>query len=282
MRRKIFLLFGTIVLIFCLLLAIASCVSSDNDTSVDIKDEDSSIDIKDEDASLETENNTTSTQQPDHDHIYELMVLLAPTCGVEGKQAYVCVICGKKQHETGIEALQHNYQFSSELSVPATCTSGGKRTEYCNKCGGIKVDEAVWKARGHSWIDKTTCDSSTNELIITPHCTMCQLVSAYEFRYKINDVVKLVPAGNYYLFGDLDYILGVGDHQQNVAKAPYYGVYCCDGYLLILRNTKSFGYYGEYASSQSPLEFYTSRGCNVVYEADITITEDGRIVVLPS
>ena len=232
-----------------------------------------------QDSHIETETTTSiDVQMPDHYHLYELMVISPPSCGVEGKQAYVCAICGELQHETSIAALPHNYQHSDILSTRQTCTTDGKEVYYCISCGCTQ--EEVLKATGHKWYTEAKCDSNTNEIVIEPYCTVCHSVSAYDFRYKINDVGKLVRVPSTgHLFGDLDYII-VGGTQMS--KAPYYGVYCNDGYLLIVRSTQKVVVddFSVGSLMSDPLRFYTSRGCTVVFEVNISITTDGRIQIV--
>lgn len=222
------------------------------------------------------DNNSMDILDPDHDHIYELKVLAQASCGVEGKQAYVCVACGKQQYVTSIAALSHNYQYNSELSVASTCSSMGKTVEQCTNCGGTK--EETFRALGHEWTDITTHDSNANELIIKTHCTRCWFTSTQTYQYKINDVVKLVvrEITSNSLYGDLDYTYVSDRGYENVLKAPYYRVDCDGTYVFIVRNTKSFQAYSQYNSMNTSLiDFYKSQGCTVVYKA--RITADGRL-----
>lgn len=271
MKRRAALLFGLFLLIFSVCLVITSCGASEKNPNAESNKSEapSSADVETGDA------DSMDTQVLDHYHLYELMVLVHPSCGVEGKQAYVCVICGKQQHETSIAALPHNYKHSDILSAQPTCSTDGKNVEYCSTCGCTQ--EEVLTAKGHSWSPQASCDSNTNELVVTPYCTRCKLWSTYEYRYKVNDVKKLSKKGS--LFGELDYIMGYGDSSTNMLKAPYYGVYCHSTYLLIVRSTKSIGSYQPSSSilNDSPLNYYKAQGCTVLLEADISITADGRI-----
>lgn len=226
-----------------------------------------------------TASTTTTNKEDNHDHVYFLVITVAPSCGVEGKQAYVCDICGKKQCETSIDALQHNYKYSSELSIAPTCTTSGKKVEHCYNCGQNK--EELWAATGHEWHTKSSCDSTTNELVITPYCTRCPLVSQNTYRYKVNDVTKLT-SGSHNIFGELDYTIHGDKGNATILKAPYYAVYCNATYLLIARSAKSIaGYEPDGAVNSSPLNYYISRGCTIVYEADIYIDEYGTIKTMP-
>ena len=270
MRRKIVLRFWLLLLTFILCLAVVSC-------DLDRFKTDTSNSGDKQDSPIETEADTRmDIPVPDHDHIYELTVLEQPSCGVEGKQAYVCVICGKTQHETIIAAWEHNYQYSTVLSVPPTCSSSGRNVEHCNNCGDNK--EETLKALGHEWTDITTHDSNANELIIKAHCTRCWLTSTQTSRYKIDDVVKLVvrEITSNSLYGDLDYTYVSDRGYENVLKAPYYRVDCDGTYIFIVRNTKSFQAYSPYNNINTrPMDFYKSQGCTVVYKA--SIAADGRL-----
>lgn len=273
MQRQIVHWFGLLLLIFTLCLAMASC-----ELGIDGETDASKGDGK-QDFSLETEASTSmDIQTPDHDHIYELRVLVPSSCSVEGIQAYVCVICGKQQHITNIAVLPHNYQRSDTLSVWPTCTTDGEEVYRCKNCGYTQAE--VQEARGHMWRTKTTCDSNTNEIIITPYCTICQFVSASGYRYKINDAKKLIfqkgqiaEYGGHHSSGDIiiEYYL----------RAPYYAVFCSDAYLLIVRNTEHFAWCSEFTSSNGAKGYYTRLGCTVIYETNISITTDGRIQILP-
>ena len=259
MQIKIVHWFGLLLLIFALCLGVTSCNSLDE-----------------EEAFSEKDSSSEYIKTPEHDHIYELMMLEPPSCGVEGKQAYVCVICEKKQHETSIAAWEHTYQYSATLSVDPTCTSPGKKVEQCNNCGGAK--EETFDALGHEWTDITTYDSNTNELIIKAHCTRCWFTSTQTSRYKINDGVKLVvrEITSNSLYGDLDFTYVSNKGYENVLKAPYYRVDCDGTYVFIVRNTKSFQAYSSYNNVNTrPMDFYRSQGCTVVYKA--SITTDGRL-----
>lgn len=211
---------------------------------------------------------------PDHDHIYELKVLVPPSCGVAGTQAYVCVICGKLQHETSVAALPHNYKRNDTLSAWPTCTTAGKGVYCCSTCGCTQ--EEVLGAIGHRWRTKITCNSNTNELIITPYCMVCHFVSTSEYKYRVNDAEKLIH--------QKDQIAEYsGHHSSNgiitgyYLRAPYYAVYCSDTYLLIVRNAEHFLWCSEFTSSDGAIGYYTRLGCTVVYETHISITADGRI-----
>ena len=131
-------------------------------------------------------------------------------------------------------------------------------------------------AKGHQWRTKSTCDSNTNELIVTPYCTFCQFVSPYAYRYKIDDVQELFNKNGQ--FSDLGgYMSSGGVIVEYYPAAPYYRVYCTDTYLLIVRSTSSIPNYSEFGAIGGAVGFYTSRGCTVVFETNISITADGVI-----
>lgn len=267
MKRRRVILFGLLLLTFSICLLVVSCVGSDAEShKANAPDSDDADD-----------NNSMDILVPDHDHIYELTVLVPPSCGVEGIQAYVCVICGKLQHQTSVEALPHNYKRSDILSAWPTCTTAGKSVYCCGTCGCTQSE--VLEAIGHRWRTKITCDSNTNELIITPYCTVCQFVSSNGYRYKINDVEKLIDInGQFAECGGYSSSGGVIiKYYQN---APYYRVFCTDTNLLIVRNVHSFMQYSEFGSIGDAVRYYTSCGCTVVYEANISITPDGRIQII--
>ncbi len=282
--RKSAILIAIFVIISSLVFSLAACSSSDIDeVPSQPSDNNSSGNGATGGTSEENNNpsegdNATTTQPTDHDHIYEITVLVQPSCGVEGKQVYECVICGKRQHETAIAPLatQHNYQYSSELSIAPTCTVAGKKVEHCYTCGQDK--EEVWPATGHKWHTKSSVDSNTNEIIITPYCTRCPLISQYPYKYKVSDVSKLT-AGSNGIYGELDYTI-IGDRgNATILKSPYYAVYCTAEYLLIARSSKSItGYIPDGAViNGNPLDYYKNRGCSILIETTITITADGRI-----
>ena len=264
MNKKIFYLLVSILIVFTLCLTIFHYI-------LDIDNFGTSPTYK------EDKQSTTVVQNPDHDHIYELMVIEPPSCGVAGRQAYICIICGKRQYETIVAALPHNYKRSDALSSFPTCTTDGAEVYRCITCGCAQTE--ILEAIGHRWRTKINCDSNTNELIITPYCTVCQFVSSNEYRYKINDAEKLI-----YKNGQ---IAEYGGHRSSggviveyYQKAPYYGVFCNDTYLLIVRNTEDFLWCSEFTSSDGARGYYTRLGCTVVYEATINITTDGRIQIV--
>ena len=218
-----------------------------------------------------------NTQVLDHYHLYELMVIVQPSCGVEGRQAYVCAICGNQQHETSIAALPHNYKRSDALSAYPTCTTAGEEVYRCITCGCTQAE--VLEAIGHRWRTKITCDSNTNELIITPYCTVCPFVSTSEYRYKINDAKKLIhQKGQIAEYGG--HCSSNGIITEYYQRAPYYAVFCSDTYLLIVRNTDAFLWCSEFTSSDGARGYYTRLGCTILYEANMSITTDGRIQIL--
>lgn len=284
MKRKNVFWVALLLLAAMLVFMLASC----DDASIDKPSNQPSVGgttnnadiINDSDKpnNSDKKDNETITQQPDHDHIYEITVLVQPSCGVEGKQVYECVICGKQQHETSIAPLApaHNYHYSSELSIAPTCTSVGKKVEHCYTCGQNK--EEIWAATGHKWYITIDCNSVTNELVITPYCTNCPLVSQHEYRYKVNDVSKLTP-GTLNVFGDLGVTIIGGMGNATSLKAPYYAVYCNAEYLLIVRSSNSIaGYVPDGAViGGNPLDYYKKRGCTILLETNMIITEDGRI-----
>lgn len=273
MQRQIVCWFGLLLLILTLCLTMASCDIGIASFETDVSSSDNKQDFP-----LETEASTSmDIQIPDHDHIYELRVLVPPSCSVEGIQAYVCVICGKQQHITNIAVLPHNYQRSDTLSSRPTCTTDGKEVYRCRNCGCSQAE--VQEAKGHSWHTKVTCDSNTNELIVSPHCTRCSSDSTYGYRYKINDVKELIDKnGQFADYGGSASLNGsVVEYYQ---KAPYYRVYCTGTYLLIVRNTEPIAWYSEFGAIGGAAGFYTSRGCTIVLEANISITADGHIQIL--
>ena len=284
MKRKNTFRFVLFLLATMLIFVIVSCDDGSIDASQNqpsIGDTTNKTDITDEydePNNSDKKDNATTTQQPDHDHIYEIIVLVEPSCGVEGKQVYECVICGKQQHELSISPLApaHNYRYSSELSIAPTCTGVGKKVEHCYTCGQTKED--IWAATGHKWYITIDCDSVTNELVITPYCTKCPLVSQHEYRYKVNDVSKLTP-GTLNVFGDLGVTIIGGMGNATSLKAPYYAVYCNAEYLLIVRSSNSIaGYVPDGAViGGNPLDYYKKRGCTILFETNMIITEDGRI-----
>lgn len=269
MRRKIIIRFGLFLLVFSLIFTMASCDLDDSKAGTPDND--------DNDDFLVEADIDTDIQMPDHYHLYELMIITPPSCGVEGVQAYMCVICGMLQHQSSIAALPHNYKRSDILSAYPTCTTSGKEVYYCSTCGCTQ--EEIQKAKGHKWRTKITTDSNTNEIIITPYCTVCQFSSTSEYRYKIDGVKKLIykngqiaEYGGHKFSGDIiiEYYL----------QAPYYAVYCSDRYLLIVRNAERLSWCSELTSSESARGYYTGLGCTIVYEANISITADGRIQIL--
>ena len=219
----------------------------------------------------------SNTSVLEHDHVYKLKVLVSPSCGVEGEKAYVCEICGKKQYKTSIAALNHEFQYDSILSTPPKCTTNGLRVEKCKNCGDIR--ESVSLAQGHNWYPTVSCDSNTNELVIISECThiACNSKSTYEYRYKIDDVKKLV--GEDYIFAELDRTIISGTSISYMQKAPYYGVYCSSTYLLIVRNTKSFPDYELGGINGTPKNHFKACGCTIVFEKNISIDKDGRIQI---
>lgn len=280
MKRIIVILFGILLLIFSLCL-VMSCGSNEEHFALDgLKTTESkyvtaSNSETEKELIVETEANTSmDIVVLDHDHIYELNVLVPPSCGVEGIQAYACVICGKQQYVTSIAALPHSYKRSDTLSTYPTCTTDGKEVYRCGTCGCTQ--EEVLKAIGHRWRTKITCDSDTNEIIITPYCTVCGFVSTSEYRYKINDAEKLIHQksqiaeyGGHCSSGDtiIEYYL----------RAPYYAVFCSDTYLLIVRNTERLVWCSEFVSNSGAAGYYKRLGCTIVLEANISIAADGRI-----
>lgn len=282
MKMRKSCLFCLLLLVLTLVIALASCENNnENITSSTPPSKDDSASIGNTDSSIKGDESSTdsnNSSQTDHDHIYEIIVLVQPSCGVEGKQVYECVICGKRQHETSIAPLaaQHNYQYSSQLSIAPTCTTAGKKVEHCYTCGQNK--EEVWAATGHKWHTKSSCDATTSELVITPYCTRCPLVSQFTYRYKVTDVTKLT-AGTNGIYAELDYTI-IGDRgNSTILKGPYYAVYCTADYLLIVRNPNSIvGYVPDGAViNGNPLDYYKNRGCTILLETSITISEDGHI-----
>ena len=249
MKRKIYLSVCLVLLIFSLCFSLTSCKTSDTDTAHPSAPDTPS---SNKDGSTDIEDKTPEDTQPlDHYHLYELMILEPPSCGVEGRQAYICLICGVQQLESIIPALAHDYEYSSLLSSNATCTEDGKKVYYCTKCG--ITQEETFEATGHTWRVKTTCDSNTNELVFTPYCSKCSLVAIHEFRYKINDVCKLIEINNQFSeYGGHRTVNGIIVEYYH--QAPYYRVYCDSTYLLIVRSDKPISYYKD--------EWY--RECTVV------------------
>lgn len=245
MKSRLFILFAVAILVITLCFVVAFCGSFGDSKN-------------------------TSTQAPDHDHVYELTVLVPPSCGVRGNQAYVCAICGKQQNRTDIAAWEHNYNTVSSWS---DCTSPGEKVDTCENCGDRKVE--ILEALGHDWKSLTYHDLKSNELTITPFCARCYSAPMQEHRYKLIDIEKLAVTSSD-LYGELDYKYATDKGYSYVLKAPYYRIYCEGNYVLIVRNTKSFDAYSPHATPNiSPLNFYKSQGCTVVYEANIT--SDGRL-----
>lgn len=278
MKRRIIILFGLLLLIFSLCFVVMSCGPNEEQSASDDTHTTAPSSADKKEPSVETEtNNSTDILVPNHDHIYELNVLVPPSCGVVGIQAYVCVICGKQQQVTSIAALPHSYKRSDTLSTYPTCTTPGKEVYRCSTCGCTQ--EEILKARGHSWRTKITCDSDTNEIVITPYCTDCGFVSTSEYRYKVNDANKLIHQKSQ--------IAEYSGHSSSggviieyYLRAPYYAVYCSDTYLLIVRNTEQFLWCSEFTTSEGAKGYYTRLGCTIVYETNISITADGRIQAL--
>lgn len=262
-------LLGLFPIIFTLCLIVASCQSFDGLETTAPSDGDT--------ISPPVETTKGNMDIQDHDHIYELRVVVPPSCGIEGRQAYVCVICGKQQYPTSVEALPHNYNRSDTLSTWPTCTTAGASVYRCSTCGYTQAE--VLEAIGHRWRTKITCDSNTNEIIITPYCSVCQFVSANGYRYKIDDVEKLIDVdGQFAEYGGHSSSGGI--IIKYYQRAPYYRVFCSDTYLLIVRNTESFMLYDGFWASSGAVGFYTRLGCTIVYEATISITADGSIKII--
>lgn len=280
MKKQIVHWFGLLFLVFTVCLVVTSCDSLEKKSDLSSLETTESNMDNTRDSSVEIEANTSmDIQVSDHDHIYELVMLAPPSCGVEGRQVYECVICGKRQHETSVAALPHNYKRSDALSTWPTCTATGKQVYSCSTCGYTQSE--VLEATGHEWFTKSSCDSTTNELLITPYCTRCALVSQYTYRYKVNDVTKLTPS-SHNIFGESDYTIIGNSGNATISKAPYYAVYCNATYLLIVRSTQKITVddFSVGSLMSDPLRFYTSRGCTVVLETDISITADGRIRIV--
>lgn len=98
-------------------------------------------------------------------HVYEMTVLVEPTCDSEGLAAYVCTGCGDS-YQTVLEATGHSYR--EEVTAP-TCISGGYTTHTCDHCGESYQDCAVPASDNHSWGAWTAADEGQQTRV----CTLC-------------------------------------------------------------------------------------------------------------
>lgn len=219
--------------------------------------------------------NEVSTSS-NHDHVYSLKTILQPSCDTAGKKAYICEICQKKQYETPIDPLGHNFIHSTTLSIPPTCESDGKNVLICNRCNSTQQERIP--AYNHSWQLNVSCNSQSNEIVITPICNTCQTTATETIRYKIDDVTKLISVKDD-CFAELDYTIIDPSYQRQVPKAPYYRVYCTSNYLLIIRKESFITPYYNDGSQKSPKDFFESYGCSVVYEVNLVLDKDGLLSV---
>ena len=77
-------------------------------------------------------------------HIFELKSEKAPTCSAEGKNVYLCSVCGATKTET-VAKKDHTYK---NILTKATPTKDGKIVPTCSVCGAKKTATVIAKASG--------------------------------------------------------------------------------------------------------------------------------------
>ena len=94
-----------------------------------------------------SDENNIPIEQPDHDHVYQKVLLEEPTCTKDGMYTYVCEICLKTQANTKITALGHEYE--TIITKKATCLEEGSQEEQCKRCGNI-INKTTISCISHS------------------------------------------------------------------------------------------------------------------------------------
>lgn len=97
------------------------------------------------------------------------------TCKVQGAVHFICKNCGKncqtqikplaahaygKDGKCKVCGIACEHTFGPVVTVPATCTAAGGKTETCTKCGYIKVGKTV-KPAGHKFTVEVTAVAAT-------------------------------------------------------------------------------------------------------------------------
>ncbi len=111
------------------------------------------------------------TDQPQHQHSYEMTVTLAPTCTEAGTALYKCTSCGDSYEET-IPARGHDMYLVEQ--VESKCVEEGKRVSACRNCDLVVTEmlPPAYDVHDHkpAIIIESTCRSAGS---ITYTCTRC-------------------------------------------------------------------------------------------------------------
>ena len=97
----------------------------------------------------------------------------APTCTEGGYTHYTCGNCGSGKTGGYTEALGHDFDESTTVTVAATCTAGGSTKKTCRRCGKVvTVNTASPTGHSYSLVKKVpqTCRESGYDLM---KCSKC-------------------------------------------------------------------------------------------------------------
>ena len=102
---------------------------------------------------------------------YRYNLISAATCTVNGSQEKFCMACGEKIGVEPIIAIGHQFEASTRIITPATCTTDGLRQvqNVCRVCGyQDSIRDEVVPAHGHNYgawsrIKAPTCEEAGTE-----------------------------------------------------------------------------------------------------------------------
>ncbi|MCD7728862.1 MAG: leucine-rich repeat domain-containing protein [Clostridia bacterium] len=228
MKRKILLVFLSIVTVCCLALGISACsgnkettVSSSNSSEQSSSSNSSSEDTSSSESN--SENTSSENSSPAHSHNLTHSDPVAATCTTDGNIEYwYCAECGKyfsdaeattevSQSATVIAAKNHSLTHTD--SVEATCTTDGNiEYWYCAECGKyfsdaeattqISQSATVIAAKNHSLThtDSVEATCTTDGNIEYWYCAECgKYFSDAEATTQISQSATVIAAKNHSL-----------------------------------------------------------------------------------
>jgi hypothetical protein len=108
----------------------------------------------------------------EHTWVIDEANTVAATCTEEGKNAYICSVCGTAKAEAEVVPAT-GHDFSVEVIVESTCSKEGVSIKTCKVCG--KVEKGVVEKKDHTFGEWVVTKEATKEADgeETRTCTVC-------------------------------------------------------------------------------------------------------------
>ncbi|MCR5498656.1 MAG: hypothetical protein K6F48_12555 [Paludibacteraceae bacterium] len=213
-------------------------------------------------------------------HVYVSDTTLAPTCTKEGTITSTCTMCKRTEKES-IAALGHDFETTTTVDKPASCTEEGINSIHCKRCD-VKKDTVKTPAIGHDFDNGaiTKEPTETEEGVKTFTCTRCDTKNNIALKKLVS--LEALANGQLFSVNEDGYCQGEDGHISYTIKD---GV-AIDYMLTFSDSAKTQGFSDkEWTSvpSDNQIDIQIPEGClEGKYEANVVFRNEDSALSKPA